>query len=158
MQPSPASNKIHIRKYLITPSFPTAIHSLVLSNTDYCNCAAVYQIARLQWIENHADHLTPFNPNFIFDRRSADAFCFLRVLPVAVSTRHSWLWQTWNDVYTRNCFSLICICFFCIVKRLDLVLFRICALYKNLLLLFTFMCVCCYYPCMSADNLLIVNQ
>ena len=30
---------------------------------------------------------------------------FLRVLPVAASTRHSWLWQTWDDVYTRRCFS-----------------------------------------------------
>ena len=29
----------------------------------------------------------------------------LRVLPVAVSTCHSWLWQTWDDVYTRSCFS-----------------------------------------------------
>ena len=34
-----------------------------------------------------------------------NAFRFLRVLPVAVSTRHSWLWQTWDDVYTRSCFS-----------------------------------------------------
>ena len=33
------------------------------------------------------------------------AFCFLRVLPEAVSTRHSWLWQTLDDVYTRRCFS-----------------------------------------------------
>ena len=29
------------------------------------------------------------------------AFCFLRVRPEAVSTRHSWLWQTLDDVYTR---------------------------------------------------------
>ena len=33
------------------------------------------------------------------------AFRFLRVLPEAVSTRHSWLWQTLDDVYTRRCFS-----------------------------------------------------
>ena len=33
------------------------------------------------------------------------AFCFLRVRPEAVSTRHSWLWQTLDDVYTRRCFS-----------------------------------------------------
>ena len=33
------------------------------------------------------------------------AFRFLRVLPKAVSTRHSWLWQTLDDVYTRRCFS-----------------------------------------------------
>ena len=33
------------------------------------------------------------------------AFCFLRVMPEAVSTRHSWLWQTLDDVYTRRCFS-----------------------------------------------------
>ena len=32
-------------------------------------------------------------------------FCFLRVRPEAVSTRHSWLWQTLDDVYTRRCFS-----------------------------------------------------
>ena len=30
---------------------------------------------------------------------------FLRVLPEAMSTRHSWLWQTLDDVYTRRCFS-----------------------------------------------------
>ena len=40
--------------------------------------------------------MTP--PNIIF-------FRFLRVLPEAVSTRHSWLWQTLDDVYTRRCFS-----------------------------------------------------
>ena len=33
------------------------------------------------------------------------AFCFLRVMPEVVSTRHSWLWQTLDDVYTRRCFS-----------------------------------------------------
>ena len=33
------------------------------------------------------------------------AFRFLRVLPEAVSTRHSWLWQTLDDVYTHRCFS-----------------------------------------------------
>ena len=33
------------------------------------------------------------------------AFCFLRVRPEAVSTRHSWLWQTLDDVYTRRRFS-----------------------------------------------------
>ena len=33
------------------------------------------------------------------------AFRFLRVLPEAVSTRHSWLWQMLDDVYTRRCFS-----------------------------------------------------
>ena len=33
------------------------------------------------------------------------AFHFLRVLPEAVSTRHSWLWQTLDDVYTRRSFS-----------------------------------------------------
>ena len=33
------------------------------------------------------------------------AFRFLRVLPEAMSTRHSWLWQTLDDVYTRRCFS-----------------------------------------------------
>ena len=33
------------------------------------------------------------------------AFRFLRVLPEAVSTRHSWLRQTLDDVYTRQCFS-----------------------------------------------------
>ena len=33
------------------------------------------------------------------------AFCFLRVRPEAVSTRHSWLWQPLDDVYTRRCFS-----------------------------------------------------
>ena len=33
------------------------------------------------------------------------AFCFLRVMPEAMSTRHSWLWQTLDDVYTRRCFS-----------------------------------------------------
>ena len=33
------------------------------------------------------------------------AFCFLRVRPEAVSTRHSWLWQMLDDVYTRRCFS-----------------------------------------------------
>ena len=33
------------------------------------------------------------------------AFRFLRVLPEAVSTRHSWMWQTLDDVYTRRCFS-----------------------------------------------------
>ena len=33
------------------------------------------------------------------------AFRFLRVFPEAVSTRHSWLWQTLDDVYTRRCFS-----------------------------------------------------
>ena len=33
------------------------------------------------------------------------AFRFLRVLPEAVSTRHSWLWQTLDDVYTCRCFS-----------------------------------------------------
>ena len=33
------------------------------------------------------------------------AFCFFRVRPEAVSTRHSWLWQTLDDVYTRRCFS-----------------------------------------------------
>ena len=33
------------------------------------------------------------------------AFCFLRVRPEAMSTRHSWLWQTLDDVYTRRCFS-----------------------------------------------------
>ena len=33
------------------------------------------------------------------------AFRFLRVLPEAVSTRHSWLWQKLDDVYTRRCFS-----------------------------------------------------
>ena len=33
------------------------------------------------------------------------AFCFLRVFPEAVSTRHSWLWQTLDDVYTRRCFA-----------------------------------------------------
>ena len=33
------------------------------------------------------------------------AFCFLRVRPEAVSTRHSWLWQTLDDVYTHRCFS-----------------------------------------------------
>ena len=33
------------------------------------------------------------------------AFRFLRVFPEAVSTRHSWLWQTLDDVYTRRCFA-----------------------------------------------------
>ena len=33
------------------------------------------------------------------------AFRFLRVLPEAVSTHHSWLWQTLDDVYTRRCFA-----------------------------------------------------
>ena len=33
------------------------------------------------------------------------AFCFLRVRLEAVSTRHSWLWQMLDDVYTRRCFS-----------------------------------------------------
>ena len=33
------------------------------------------------------------------------AFCFFLVRPEAVSTRHSWLWQTLDDVYTRRCFS-----------------------------------------------------
>ena len=33
------------------------------------------------------------------------AFCFLRVFPEAVSTRHSWLWQMLDDVYTRRCFA-----------------------------------------------------
>ena len=33
------------------------------------------------------------------------AFCFFRVMPEAVSTCHSWLWQTLDDVYTRRCFS-----------------------------------------------------
>ena len=32
-------------------------------------------------------------------------FRFLRVLPAAVSTQHSWLWQTLDDVYTCRCFS-----------------------------------------------------
>ena len=32
-------------------------------------------------------------------------FCFLRVRPEAMSTRHSRLWQTLDDVYTRRCFS-----------------------------------------------------
>ena len=32
-------------------------------------------------------------------------FRFLRVFPEAVSTRHSWLWQTLDDVYTRRCFA-----------------------------------------------------
>ena len=26
-------------------------------------------------------------------------------MPVAVSTRHMWLWHLWDDVYTRRCFS-----------------------------------------------------
>ena len=30
---------------------------------------------------------------------------FESLVLVAVSTRHSWLWQTWDDVYTRRCFS-----------------------------------------------------
>ena len=30
------------------------------------------------------------------------AFRFLRVLPEAMSTRHSWLWQTLDDVYARR--------------------------------------------------------
>ena len=33
------------------------------------------------------------------------AFRFLRVFPEAVSTCHSWLWQTLDDVYTRRCFA-----------------------------------------------------
>ena len=33
------------------------------------------------------------------------AFCFFLGRPEAVSTRHSWLWQTLDDVYTRRCFS-----------------------------------------------------
>ena len=51
----------------------------------------------------------PFKPAILFSttnrRTSWHAFRFLKVLPVAVSTRHSWLWQMWDDVYTRNCFS-----------------------------------------------------
>ena len=51
----------------------------------------------------------PFKPAIIFltAYRTAckHAFRFLRVLPEAVSTRHSWLWQTLDDVYTRRCFS-----------------------------------------------------
>ena len=36
------------------------------------------------------------------DRRTSEhAFHFLRVLLVAVSICHSWLWQTWDDVYTQ---------------------------------------------------------
>ena len=51
----------------------------------------------------------PFKPAILFwtvDRRTSEhAFRFLRVLPEAMSTRHSWLWQTLDDVYTRQCFS-----------------------------------------------------
>ena len=51
----------------------------------------------------------PFKPANFFstaDRTACKhAFCFLRVLPEAVSTRHSWLWQTLDDMYTRRCFS-----------------------------------------------------
>ena len=51
----------------------------------------------------------PFKPAILFptaDRRTSEhAFRFLRVLPVAVSIHHSWLWQIWDDVYTRRCFS-----------------------------------------------------
>ena len=50
-----------------------------------------------------------FKPAILFwtaNRRTSEhAFRFLRVLPEAVSTRHSWLWQTLDDVYTRRCFS-----------------------------------------------------
>ena len=49
-----------------------------------------------------------YTHNFFFTAcRTAckHAFRFLRVLPEAVSTRHSWLWQTLDDVYTRRCFS-----------------------------------------------------
>ena len=51
----------------------------------------------------------PFKLAILFwtaDQRTFEhAFRFLRVLPEAVSTRHSWLWQTLDDVYTRRCFS-----------------------------------------------------
>ena len=50
-----------------------------------------------------------YTRNFFFSTacRTAckHAFRFFRVLPEAVSTRHSWLWQTLDDVYTRQCFS-----------------------------------------------------
>ena len=48
------------------------------------------------------------NPQFYFQPPIGgrlNTHSVLRVLPVAVSTRHSWLWQMWDDVYTRNCFS-----------------------------------------------------
>ena len=50
-----------------------------------------------------------YTRNFFFDRMSdrtcKHGFRFVIVLPEAVSTRHSWLWQTLDDVYTRRCFS-----------------------------------------------------
>ena len=46
-----------------------------------------------------------YTRNFFFRPHVGHAFCFLRVRPEAVSTRHSWLWQTLDDVYTRRCFS-----------------------------------------------------
>ena len=71
-------------------------------------------ITHKQLCQFSTDHLTPslWRPcihAILFSTacRTAckHAFCFLRVRLEAVSTRHSWLWQTLDDVYTRRCFS-----------------------------------------------------
>ena len=55
----------YMRKYLTTPSCRTAIQSLVLSNTDYCNSilygAVAYQIARLHTCTTNPKQCSPRN-------------------------------------------------------------------------------------------------
>ena len=103
-------------------TLPTFIHNalhskfnlVLISQNNYSQCR--WFISRLNWkqITFFINLLTPSLRRpcihaifFSTACRTAckHAFRFLRVLPEAVSTRHSWLWQTLDDVYTRRCFS-----------------------------------------------------
>ena len=71
-----------------------------------------YWLKVLRASPNYAISFKQSKKTFLFSRLTPSlrrpcihAIFFLRVRPEAVSTRHSWLWQTLDDVYTRRCFS-----------------------------------------------------
>ena len=110
------SNTIHNGIYL--PSgYQTSLKGIQVEFVCICfSMTCVLAVIIQHWKEKSKSqyHLTPSLRRpcihaiyFSTECRTAckHAFCFLRVMPEAVSTRHSWLWQTLDDVYTRRCFS-----------------------------------------------------
>ena len=89
-----------LKKIKGTWSAPSLVHVHVCGHSqvqlleDMHNCTSLKSLM-----------FNPFASEAVYTRNFKHAFRFLRVLPEAVSTRHSWLWQTLDDVYTRRCFS-----------------------------------------------------